>query len=528
MASLSEFTNKRKFQNLILDIDRDITSIGSYNMQINRHEIQLSGGNIKQSPARLNTGVTPLDKLANKLGDGADIFKNKVTDVKDGLSQSLGLNRPGVQNLGINGVLDPSNKAVKLVDYLPPTTIALDAFDKMGKDIDEWIKDSLAIQTFPFKGTEMLCTSLCLIMSLLPCKVTNDIVDGIEEIKEVQYAIKSGLNSAIAAEKAALSSLNCGFSGGISGLANVGDVKKSLKDIFHADKSGTNKQDLAQNIKAITSQIATVLQVVNTVINVAKLGYTDPNAVLAFLVNGMFDLLENVLLALQAIAVQTADKILNKVIKPVEDLFKKNTFPEFCGISAQIIFRKILDIIYKFKNKILQFIADLFNFQRTARKKFSLFNKNALWTLELSVFIKALNLILGNFLDIAISCGPTKRPCPDQTGETLAQSYYSDAVFSEDYSYYNPPSKRATVLENLPEDVALNEIAKKLEPLVNSMFPGSTSKVYPGYVKNELKKVPPLISYILRDIDLGANASLFVDGENATIIYNNPSLCGAN
>jgi hypothetical protein len=39
--------------------------------------------------------------------------------------------------------------------------------------------------------------------------------------------------------------------------------------------------------------------------------------------------------------------------------------------------------------------------------------------------------------------------------------------------------------------------------------------------------VPTLIATLLGDIDLGPNLSLYMKDNNATVVYNNKSLCGA-
>lgn len=535
MASLSDFTNKDKFTDLIIKIDRDITSDSVSNLQVNNHLVQIGGSTIAPKVATSTTGLAPLDAIANTIGSSVNSFKTSITGGIAGAASSFGLStdgsKPTVMNLSSAG-LDTSavtNGITKLTSYLPPSNLALSAFDKLGKSIDDMIKDSLIVQMFHIKGTDILCTSLCLLMSLIPCQITNKIVDAIQSIKDLQSEIQSGLAAAASAERFAASELNTGFSGGATGLANIADVKKSLTTAFTPVKGGTTKDQIVQQIKSYTAGLATIVNVLNMLISVARLGWADPNAILGFLVNGMFDLLENVLLALQTMAVQMADKVINKVIAPIEKYFNTNTFPALCGIGAQLLFKKILAVIYNFKKKLLAFIADLFSFQKSARKKFELFNKNMLWSLELSALLKVFSLLLGNFVDIAIACGVGRRPCPGPVSDAVNLSENFNGGFTEDsVAYNNPIYKQPAVVSSTPPDGTLNQIAVKLQPLIDSIFPGSSNQVEQGAVRTQLTDLPPMIANLLGTIDLGNNTTLYQNNNSATIIYNNIALCGAH
>ena len=530
ITNISNYTNKDRFSSLMSSINNDITTQSQSSILINNTAFSLTGSPIKG--ASTNSGIAPLDLIGNKIADGKSVFSSTVNSAQDALGlTATNPGRPEVINLSADGPINTANLNAKMItDYLPPTNIAMSSFQKLGKSFDDMIKDNLIVQTFHLKGTDILCTTLCLLMSLLPCQITNKIVDDIQAIKDMQTAVNNGMSMAASSESFALSNINSSFSGGISGLANVKDLGKSLSTAFNKTPGATPAQVAAQDIKAVVSTFSTVVQVLNLLISVAKLGFMNPMALLGYLVNGMFDLLENVLLALQAMAVQMADKIMNKVIAPIEKFFKKNTFPALCGLGAQLIFKKILQVIYDFKNKILAFIADLFAFQKSARKKFQLFNSNMLWTLELSAILKVLELILGNFMDIILSCGVVKRPCGgDNSGPNLSENFTNDPAFNQDnVALSSSPVAKAISNTEPPPPGTLNDMAIKLQPMINSIFPGSTNIVTSGQVATSMPNLPPLIASLLGSIDLGPNLSVYMNNNNATVVYNNKSLCGAN
>jgi hypothetical protein len=389
---------------------------------------------------------------------------------------------------------------------MPPSGLALSAFDKLGKQIDEQIKDSLVVQLSGIKGTELMCTALCLLMSLLPCKTSNAIVDAIDYIKQLQSNVNSAIGSAVNAEKSALASINGGLSGGVTGLANVNDIKSSVNAALgKGPKTNDPIQNTVNVIKSTISTLATVVQVLNLLVSVIRLAYNDPWSILGWLLNGVFDLLENVLLALQAMAVQMADSIMNKVIAPLEKYLNDNTFPALCGLSAQLLFRKLLQMIYNFKKKILEFIKDLFSFQKRQKTKFKLFNENLLLTLELSAFLKIFQLLLNNFLDIAIACGVQRRPCPEwqPTSNSLSQNYTGQYRDDQPVAVINSNFTDPTPLPN-----NLNDISIKIQPMIDSIFPGAGSIVTPGMITTKLTNLPPLIQALLTNVPLSPDFSI--------------------
>jgi len=249
------------------------------------------------------------------------------------------------------------------------------------------------------------------------------------------------------------------------------------------------------------------------------MSYSDPWSILGFLLSGVFDLLENVLLALQAMAVQIADSIMNKVIAPLEKYLNNHTFPALCGIGAQLLFRKLLQMIYNFKQKILAFIADLFTYQKKQRRKFELFNQNLLLTLELSAFLKIFQKIIDNFLDIALACSLTRRPCDDKKTGNLSQNY--------DGSFLGDPAVAQinNTIDAVPDAQTLNDISIKLRPIVDSIFPGTGVTLTPGMVTTKLNNLPPLIQAMVDDIPLGPDYSIYQDDKSTTIVYQRAAFC---
>lgn len=529
-ASISSFTDKDKYTALIANISDNITS-NNASIKVLGQVFGLSGSNLKAGIPELKTGLKFLDEGSGVLGGVASSLTSSITSSITGIASSLSVtssNTPNIINLSEGGFLDKekmSKFAADVKSYMPPSTIALDSFNKLGAMIDKEIKDTLFQQLTGLKGTELLCSGLCLLLSLLPCKITNSIVDVVYYIKEMQGVVKSGIDFAVAAEDRALSQINSGFSGGLTGLANINDIRSSVTAALGKNQSTEDRiYNSISAIKSTVGTLSTIVQVLNLLLNMIKLSNKEPWKVQAFLTNGAFCLLDNVLVALQSIAVQIADSLLNKVISPLEGYLNNNTFPALCGFGAQLLFRKLLKMIYDFKDKILQFIADLFTFQKTKKKKFELFNENMSLSLELSAYLKIFKALLDGFLDIAIACSITKRPCPDNDtngNNTLNMSYNYIGQFDNDPPY----TQLISSTPELPKPQALNEISTKMQPIIDSIFPGTDSTVSPGMITTQIKDMPPLIQALIDSLPLTPDFSIYHNDNNATIVYKRASFC---
>ena len=545
-AIWDNITNYTGYNSLISKISSNVTS-GEGALKVNNTVFGLNGPTFNRQYSEVNTTSQATNLLKNTLTNTATSLLGKADSLKSPLSMiqtrvdaNQYLNKPNVTiNLSSEGIIKPGT--INLNKYTPPANIVKKSWDDIGKMIDEKIKDTFLTQLFGLKGTDIMCSGICILMALLPCKTANEIIDAIQTIKDYQTMIKSSVSMVNSFSDAASSNVNQAFGsyGPVAGLLNVSQFKDTMSTAIQGLKSndGSKADKAFALVNATIKEASLIVKTLNLLISLIRIAKIDFKKLLAWMEGGLYDLLNNVLFALQAMAVKMADSILNKLIAPVEKLLK-GLVPDKCGTLAKIFFAKIMAIIYNFKNKLLNFIADLFSFLKISHTKFELFGKDAPWMLQLSAFLKLFQLLLDNFLDIAIGCGIKKRDCNDNSA-TLYTPSMANPSLDTNFNDFIPNTPIGAIVDKLteikpiaqlPVMTNLDDIANKLQDRIKIIVPDATISIGPNQETiKKLENMPNQIKDILNNSSLGPGVTIYQDpfSSNAVLVYENPALCGA-
>jgi hypothetical protein len=545
----NSLTNANVFQSLIQEIRNNITS-NTAQLKVNNTIFDLNGPQFDRKYSEINTTSPITNLLHNTLTNAATsiltasgkTFQTPYVNLANSVLKSNEfLNKPNVTiNLSSEGFLP--NKPIDLTKFTPSATLVKDGWNELGKKIDKQIKDTFITQLFGIKGTDLMCAGICILFALLPCKVNNEIVDALQTIRNYQAMVKSSVSMVNNFNNYVSDNVNSSFGsfGPIAGIGNIQQFKSTMTDAFNGLKTH-EPIDLQKAFSIVNTSIkaaSVILKTINMLISIIRIGLMDMKKIWAWIEGGLYDLLNNVLFALQAMAVKMANKIFNQLIAPLEKQLK-NIIPDKCGTLAKIFFAKIMQVIYNFKNKLLQFIGDLFSFMKIEHTKFELFNNDAPWVLQLSAFLKLFNILLDNFLDIAIGCMPVKRFCPENgifndPNTTNTPNPYNDTALDMTNSLSGLQSVGKAVdikpLADLPKSDNLDELSEKLKDQIKMIYPDKTINIGPNRTTiKELGKMPPLIIDILNNSELGPGVTIYQDPllNDTKMVYENPAFCGA-
>lgn len=492
------------------------------------------GTDSRMTPApayRKGMSYTIKDKFGNAV---EGVLDNNITKDFAGNASNLVASGGNALSSGLSGINSTVTAAAKPLSggvttingYLAPTVKSLENFSKIGKEFDKIIKQTFIGQLFNIKGTEMLCTAFCIIVSFMDCESRNNLYEAINKTKEIANAAEQ----TVAAINNTVASYNAAFTGAttISSTAKslFGNDKLSniLESPFKKQGSGMSAIGGGAAIAAVPASIQqTIAQVNNLLDIISKAKVTIPTGM-----NGsVWDLASAVLFSFQSMVIQMADEMLSKIVKPIEDKIRK-MIPQNCiGNMATIFFNKIMDSIKRFKQWILQQIAELFAASSAFGNKYKTFSEFSKELLELRFLIKSLNLSIAHFGDLAIACGVT--PCKDHDKDL------ADAVRAGQPAPMTNIPSRTLSIDDLPkkDPQKLDEIAKKLEPILRIPAeniitgPNSITVIYPGF-ENVPKKISDLIQEGVLEAELGPGYTVhpYNNGKSAKVVYTYINECG--
>lgn len=497
MSLISEYTYKGQYDNLAEAVEGGIQG-NPYTFAMNNAEYTVEDGAIS---AIYNT-----TNKYGRMGLTSDPIWNPETREMETQPLAALSNKFGEEVF--NAATAPITAVAEIVDYMVPSTLALDSFDEMGKGIDELIEESFSLQAFNLKGTEVTCAVFCVLISFLSCSERNRLYENIRAI-EAQTLGLAKASEAIT-ETAYIAATS---------YAMLGDVLNGTSELFSLKnknkESSTGVGGAIATAIAVPSAISATIDMLNqaiSLINGAKI--TVP----VDLNGSLWDYAQNALFLLQGMAVQIADQALSKVISPVEESIKEMQPINCIGNMASTFFNKILDALTLFKQWMLRLIADIFAESKAFNIQFKTCNAHLKYLLEISAFLEALNLLVGRFGDLAIACGVT--PCSDESyspqslGKPMAAGVTSSQII---------PSE----LEDIFAD-NIDTLASKLAPILNR--PIEEIAVSPTEIKT-ISSINNLPRKLVNSMDalakeLGSDYKIYINNNNATVVHSFKRTCG--
>lgn len=436
--------------------------------------------------------------------------------------------KPYAANVSINGVdipvrdgkavtdklfpasLTGSTPATTIIDYYAPSKIALDTYQKLGYDIDRTLQSSFLLQTFNIKGTDILCSAFCFLISLLSCSAR----DALYQTVQATNQIITTANTAVRVYNTAVETINAAgeatkvITNSVNAIFNTGDITKE----------GVNTVVNAGAILAsVPSSITGLIDKLSKVLKYSKnLKYSIPD------LSGcrIWNLADNVLFALQAMFISVIDEILNKIFKPVEDLINNIQASSCFNNMADAIRVKLLRVITSLKSRIKAEIADIFASNKALQDKMRKANKNHGDTLELCAFLDALCLIGANFQSIARGCGLT--PCSNNnTAHKIDYTKATDSTNTNPFSFnitsapqYSNTSTQDSSYNNI-DDIA-NAFKDFLSPNNLTVSDDTIKSTY-----NILTNAPDQIKDFVKDgiLNYVLDNNYTINPETAVITY---------
>jgi len=409
---------------------------------------------------------------------------------------------------------------VELTSYSAPATLALDSFYSIGQEFDEMIKDNLAVQTMHIKGSDILCSAFCVVVSFLDCKTRNELYSAILNMQRGLTAVAQ--MSAAANELARTANASMAAAETVVSAATSIFDKNPINTVFDKQPSGMSVAMAASTIGALGKSVGGIVETFERGINVLNYGRVlKPTNVTCLI----WDLAKSVLYSLQGQALSYANEAIDKVISPIEDMII-GWIPSECGTRgyAWRFFQKILDGITREKHWILQLIADMFASGTDFSDKMGNFSKDSLDMLELRAFLDALKMSSHRFGDLAIACGIA--PCNDDLitdeGKALADAIKSGVASTAPPGIPNVinslPVKGTTNLDEISESMA-SMLGLQGEDVIATE--DSLSFTY-TVASNAPSKIKELVSLN----DLGPDYSVFNNGSEIKVIHTFKRMCG--
>jgi hypothetical protein len=475
---------------------------------------------------KIYSGDTSLIKMNNEafaVRDGETINSNTVINpTNTSVSDAIG-NFKDSSLQSLDGAIGSGVTTIKT--YMAPTMLALESLDNIGREFDELIKGSFLDQMFHIKGTDILCTAFCILVSFLPCATRASLYKAIQDIKAAANAVADAARAANDLIQTFNATMSSAETIALSAEGLFQGNQNPVQSLFGTQRTGQNAVHAGSTIVASISQVKQTIDMISKLLKVvAGAKITIPTAV-----NGnIWSLANAVLFALQGMAVAFADKALSTIFNPIEEAIRKMQPQNCIGNLAAAFFNKLIDGIKRFKQWLLLLISELFTSNNNWGLVWKTFGFQMKSMLELIAFLDALKLILVHFGDLAIACGVEL--CDDKTSpmiDAIRAGQLLDPVMN------NVPAIRIIgEVPNFPTD-NIDEIANALVPILgvplNNIYVGPTQiQVSKPLVVNAPKQIRDLLNDpdIARELGPGYKLYTAPDNSNATVVYSFDRKCG--
>lgn len=466
--------------------------------------------------------------LARMTNNAVDIRINSNVVTVENSTVTKARNAVGSVEKVIDRTLKPvADNIIELTEYMAPTTAAINSIYDIGKQFDDIIKDNIAVQTMHIKGSDILCSAFCVVVSFLSCETRNNLYEAILQTQRdftalgQMTAAANELVKTYNASIAAIDTVSAATSELFSKNTRENPVEGLINVVGGARESGMSAVMAVSTLNSASKSVDNVIETFERGLNVLEGG----KILQTINVSGnIWDLARSVLYSFQSQALQYADEAIDKVIQPIEDQIY-DWVPTECGTRgyAWRLFQKILDGISREKQWILQLIADLFASGTDFTIEFTKFNQGSMAMLELRAFLDALKMISHRFGDLAIACGiaPCSEDSLSESGKGIADSIKSGRVVGI-------PSGNSNVISSLPTgDTNLDSMAATIANLAG-MKEGSVIATNDtlSFIHKMDNNAPKKIKELTDLSGLGSDYSVFNDGNDINVVYTFKRMCG--
>jgi hypothetical protein len=427
-------------------------------------------------------GASQINQMANsqiggQIGDTLKTFGGNLFSGNNTVEESNNFNIDAA--LGINGGLgnaagtqvsdaakaigNAANVASKEVkQYIAPVTETIEAIYKIGDEFDKIIKDTFLGQMFNIKGSEILCALFCIIISLLPCSTRQELYDAL-------VAIRQGIKTANATIDAISNMTKTPVE---VPLFNEKSIADNIKNLFPAKFQGTNlNKALGTSSDSTTKKPAIpltlppdVLSIVNNVVMVLSILAKGQITIPVGFNGTIWTFAQAVLAIIQAMVIQAVDEFLTKIVKDIEKSLKK-MMPQICiGNMASKFINRIINALKSIKAFLLAQIKMMLGDMNGFGIKWKTFGWYFKEIQELLAMLKALQLILKKFPELALSCGIS--PCNQNPSPEIQD--ITDAI--NNGQIINETNEPANILplDQTPQGKTLDDLVSTFQTMTNN------------------------------------------------------------
>lgn len=465
-----------------------------------------------ESTTVLKINNSTVETLPDSEKEPGAIF-SAVKTFNDGIRNSVSSAADPIERAARTGsnFINPDIRAsvLKIQNYQPPTGFSLKGLDDIGKDFDKIIKDTFIGQIFRIKGTEILCSAFCLLVSFLPCSTRNSLYNAIQDIENAtndaaMFALHASdtiqsINATMASLEAVAGSVDSIFESPVEGVFSKNGLLHSTQTAY-------------ATISGAVSSINNTIEQLSRLLKLSKVA----RVALPYSPDKIWHLATAILFGLQGMAMSAADKILSQITNPIEKTIQ-SMIPSNClTYMASAFYNKIIETIREWKQYVIMLVAELFNANISFADAYNQYNSHSRAMLETIAFLDALKLITSHFGDLARACGIDQCKKDPPFGQVLRSGGRLDDDSVPYDIIYGPP----------PEIGKKDDLSDKLEALLETpVF------VTPDTIESRYTIAPPTKIRLLFDDPevkkhFGNDYSIYKNNDEITVVYKFERKCG--
>lgn len=411
-----------------------------------------------------------------------------------------------------------ASTATKAIEgYVAPITDTINTLNNIGAEFDKIIKDTFLGQVFKIKGSEILCALFCLIISMLSCSTRQSLYEAIVAIKQGIATINSSIDSINNLTRNPVE----------VPLFDEKTIAESVKGLF-GDKLQGKALDKALNIPGNTSSKKPISsltippdieQTINNLVLILSILAKGQITIPVGITGDIWAFAQAALAIIQQMLIQMLDEFMTKVIKKVETELKK-MMPQLCvGNLAAMFINRIISAVNALKAYILSQLSALlgdFNGFGLKWKTFGWYFKEIQ---ELLALLKALQMIIKKFPDLALLCGIS--PC-DEVPSKSTQDIIDAIAAGQFIEETNEPA-RVLPASLAPQGKTLDDLADIFSEMTGkNACVMETSTGFCVMLPEMFADAPKMIT------DLVASPEFLTALGGAYTVFTNPTVPGIN